>query len=120
MNHTTDKSILFSYQNKCIPISNLNTGTSEQMLLLSRMQKSGNNNTTILEYIQKNNETIQQDITNQLNNINSMRYLPYQPYYPPVIPISVTELQMSTANIGNPMGNNIGCKGARGSQFITS
>jgi len=56
-------------------------------------------------------------LQNQLAALQSTRYAPYQPYVPPVVPVSVMELAMKTANVGNPMPPNMKCKG---SQFVTS
>jgi len=50
-----------------------------------------------------NAASIQQTIGTQLAQLNVQRYEPYQPYVYPVVPLSVQQLQMATANVGNPM-----------------
>jgi len=61
---------------------------------------------------------ITSQITGQLAEINKQRYDPYRPYIPPIIPPSVMELQMMTANVGVPMSV-ITCLSGKGNQTIT-
>jgi hypothetical protein len=73
--------------------------------------------------------TIQSTITNaaainemvfsELINLKNQRYAPYQPYIYPVVPPSVIELQMRTANVGVGVSPDtiVTCKG---SQFVTT
>jgi hypothetical protein len=61
---------------------------------------------------------ITSQITGQLAEINKQRYIPYKPYVYPVIPSSVTQLQMMTANVGVPMSV-ITCLSGKGNQIIT-
>ena len=49
-----------------------------------------------------NRDAITKQIESQLAQITIQRYQPYQPYIYPVVPASVTELAMKTANVGNP------------------
>jgi len=61
---------------------------------------------------------ITSQLTGQLIDINRQRYDPYRPYIPPVIPSSVIQLQMATANVGVPMSV-ITCLSGKGNQTIT-
>jgi hypothetical protein len=58
-------------------------------------------------------------IYSQLIQAGAQRYLPYQPYIFPVVPSSVTQLQMATANVGVPM-TPITCQSGKGNQTVTS
>ena len=64
-----------------------------------------------------NASTITATLQSQLAALAESRYVPYQPYVPPVVPVSVMELAMKTANVGNPMPPFMKCKG---SQFVTN
>ena len=66
----------------------------------------------------QNATDITAQITAQLIDINKQRYDPYRPYIPPVIPSSVMQLQMMTANVGVPMSV-ITCLSGKGNQTIT-
>jgi hypothetical protein len=66
-----------------------------------------------------NAAAINQNIFNQLIDIRNQRYTPYQPYIYPVVPPSVMELQMRTANVGVPHTVNTIAK-CKGSQFVTT
>lgn len=66
-----------------------------------------------------NAAAINENIRNQLVNIRNERYAPYQPYVYPVVPPSVIELQMRTANVGVPHSVNT-IANCRGSQFVTT
>ena len=50
-----------------------------------------------------NASTITAQVQSQLIQIGQERYIPYQPYIPPVMPVSVTQLQMASVNVGVPM-----------------
>jgi hypothetical protein len=91
----------------CIPVIFNSSRTSEQSLLLYGQQK----------YLQETNAAITNQIVqstissvssvtdlvySQLLQVRQDRYLPYRPYIPEVIPPSVIELQMATANVGVP------------------
>jgi hypothetical protein len=72
---------------------------------------------TIQSTIQ-NSATISNQVYCQLLQVNKQRYLPYQPYQYPVVPVSVMQLQMATANVGVPM-TPITCLSGKGNQTIT-
>jgi len=101
----------------------------------------GQTQTTQRSFLLAKEKTIQQDAQHKLNEIkikntienaaaissqiyaqllqeNQQRFAQYRPYIPPVTPVSVTQLQMATANVGVPMSffTMADCKG---SQFIT-
>jgi hypothetical protein len=104
-------------------VVNNNMQTSQGSFLLASQKQQKQQEQTALQ-----SSTIQSTITNatsitntltsQLETVRNQRYIPYQPYIPPVIPSSVTELQMRTANAGVPMSvfTIANCKG---SQFVT-
>ncbi len=73
--------------------------------------------TTVQSTIQ-NTDMITNQLYAQLLQVQQQRYQPYQPYNPPVIPLSVIQLQMATANVGVPV-TPITCKSGKGNQFIT-
>lgn len=50
-----------------------------------------------------NASTITAQVQSQLIQIGQDRYIPYQPYIPPIMPVSVTQLQMASVNVGVPM-----------------
>ena len=64
-----------------------------------------------------NASTITTQIQSQLVQIGQERYIPYQPYIPPVMPSSVIQLQMATANVGVPMSF-FTMSNCRGSQTV--
>ena len=66
-----------------------------------------------------NAAAINENIFSQLVNIRNERYAPYQPYIYPVVPPSVMELQMRTANVGVPHTFNT-IANCKGSQFVTT
>jgi hypothetical protein len=66
-----------------------------------------------------NKDAINESIRRQLVNISNERYAPYQPYVYPVVPPSVMELQMRTANVGVPHTFNT-IANCKGSQFVTT
>jgi len=108
----------------CTPAKvNNNIYNSDQALLMTRQKcfLQGIQSTNTMSTVQStiaNSSTINGLIYSQLVSIQGQRYTPYQPYFPPVIPSSVTQLQMMTANVGNPMPP-ISCRTGRGSQFVT-
>lgn len=95
---------------------------SSSLLQTTTLQFQARNQSTILS------STIQATLANagiitstlqgQLSQLQAQRYVPYQPYIPPVIPSSVTDLQMRTANVGNPMPP-ISMRACRGVQSVT-
>jgi len=103
---------------------NNNVYNSDQAFLLAKQKcfLQGIQSTTTMSTVQStiaNASAINSTIYSQLVQIQGQRYTPYQPYIPPVIPSSVMQLQMMTANVGNPMPP-ITCRTGRGSQFVTS
>jgi len=103
---------------------NNNVYNSDQSLLLARQKcyLQGIQSTTTMSTIQStiaNAAAINSTVYGQLVSIKAQRYAPYQPYVPPVVPSSVTQLQMMTANVGNPMPPLTNCTNARGSLFVT-
>jgi len=105
-------------------VINNNTRTSERSLLLQKQQNflSGINTVNINSTVQttiNNSSIITSTIYGQLLGVRQQRYEPYQPYVPPVIPSSVMQLQMATANAGTPMSffTIADCKG---NQFVTT
>ena len=73
---------------------------------------------TIQSTIQNSN-AISAQVYAQLLDVNKRRYEPYQPYIYPIIPSSVIQLQMATANVGVPM-TVITCLSGKGNQYITT
>ena len=75
--------------------------------------------TSTIQYTQQNAATISAQIQGQLDQLTIQRYVPYQPYIYPVVPVSVMQLQMATANVGVPMSffTAMDCKG---NQFVTT
>jgi len=73
---------------------------------------------TIQSTIQNSN-AISAQVYAQLLDVNKRRYEPYQPYIYPVIPSSVTQLAMATANVGVPK-TVITCLSGKGNQYITT
>lgn len=105
-------------------VSNNSHKTTERSLLLaSQQQMFQANNTIVISSIVSNTIVNSANITStlqgQLQEIKRDRYLPYRPYIPPVIPQSVIDLQMNTANAGVPHSifTIANCKG---SQFVTT
>jgi hypothetical protein len=105
-------------------VTNNNTRTTEQSLLLAKQQQFlMDTNTMIqnstLQYNIQNSTLITSTIYGQLLNLRDTRYLPYRPYIPPFIPSSVIQLEMKTVNVGVPMSffTMADCKG---SQSVTT
>lgn len=104
-------------------ITNNSTQTTEQSLLLAsqRQYELDIQSTIIGSTIQstiENSAAITTQLQAQLEDITFQRYAPYRPYIYPVVPSSVTELAMRTANVGNPMPP-ITILDCKGSQFVT-
>ena len=82
--------------------------TNQGAFLLSKQQKNiqVKQSTLIGNTVQttiKNTNTITSQIRSQLIQFGQQLYIPYQPYIPPVMPVSVTQLQMASVNVGVPM-----------------
>ena len=103
--------------------NNSNKTTERSLLLASQQQFFQANNTnqvsSIVSNTIANSSIITSTIQGQLIQIQRDRYLPYRPYIPEVIPQSVIDLQMNTANAGVPHSvfTIANCKG---SQFVTT
>ena len=99
-------------------IVNNNTQTNSSSLLLATQQQcllqSQNAilNSTLQSTI-NNASSINSTVYSQLLQLRDQRYAPYQPYIPPVVPESVIQLQMMTANVGNRMPDIMRCKGSQ-------
>ena len=106
-------------------IINNSTQTSDRTLLLQQQKQFAMESyQTIVQstiaYTLQNQDTITSTLNTQLQTLQKDRYVPFQPYVYPVIPSSVTQLQMATANVGVPMPDLTGCAKAKGSQFTTT
>ncbi len=105
-------------------VVNNSSRTTESSLLQATVRKqqlcdlTKTTNSTIQSTI-ANAAAINENIFNQLIDIRNQRYAPYQPYIYPVVPPSVMELQMRTANVGVPHTVNT-IANCRGSQFVTT
>ena len=103
--------------------NNSNKTTERSLLLASQQQWFQANNTnqvsSIVSNTISNSASITSTIQGQLLEVRRDRYLPYRPYIPEVIPQSVIDLQMNTANAGVPHSvfTIANCKG---SQFVTT
>jgi hypothetical protein len=105
-------------------VINNNHKTTERSLLLATQQQLFHANNTnqvssIVSSTIANSASITSTLQGQLIGIQRDRYLPYRPYIPEVIPQSVIDLQMNTANAGVPHSvfTIANCKG---SQFVTT
>jgi hypothetical protein len=104
-------------------IVNNNVHKSEGILLLASQRAfaqcayTATNRSTVQSTI-SNATAINSTIYSQLLDVRTQRYTPYQPYIYPLLPSSVIDLQMATANVGNPMPpmTIFNCKR---SQFVT-
>jgi hypothetical protein len=65
----------------------------------------------------QNTSSISNQLYSQLLQVGAQRYTPYQPYVYPVIPSSVTQLQMATVNVGVPV-TPITCLTGKGNQTV--
>ena len=105
-------------------VVNNNSRASEQSLLLGLQQQCYQKqvSTSVYSTVQStlNNSTIiTSTLYGQLLQVKNDRTLPYKPYVYPVVPSSVMQLQMATANVGVPMPvfTIANCKG---SQSVTT
>lgn len=105
-------------------VINNNTKTTERSLLLASQQQfytelSSTSVMSTLQYTQNNNSMITSTIYGELLQLRQDRYQPYQPYQPEIIPSSVMQLEMNTANVGVPHSffTAADCKG---SQSVTT
>ncbi len=119
---SADLQTLSSISSSTFKVNN-NINNTDQAMLLTRQSRflQEVQSTTTMSTIQStiaNAAAINSTIYSQLLNVKAQRYVPYQPYIPPVIPSSVMELQMMTANVGNPMPP-MTIMNCRGSQFVT-
>ena len=91
---TTDQSRILTLQRSVLQASQQNTTgfiTNGTTIVGSTIQSTINNSAAITRQLES-----------QLAQIAIQRYQPYQPYIYPIVPASVTELAMKTANVGNP------------------
>jgi len=65
-----------------------------------------------------NASSITSTLQSQILQIAQQRYAPYQPYIPVMMPSSVIQLQMATANVGVAV-TPITCLTGKGVQFVT-
>ena len=72
----------------------------------------------ILQQIQANAPTIASTIQDELVMLQEQRYAPYRPRIVEVIPQSVLDLQMRTANVGVPVPT-MTIANCKGIQFVT-
>jgi hypothetical protein len=72
----------------------------------------------ILQQIQANAPTITSTIQGELRMLQEERYAPYRPRVVEVMPQSVIDLQMRTANVGVPVPT-MDISNCKGIQFIT-
>ena len=105
-------------------VTNNATRTTERSLLLATQNQlyQDNYNTSVnstLQYATNNSSLITNMIYGQLLEVRKNRYQPYKPYIPPVIPPSVTELEMRTVNVGVPFSVSVMAR-CKGSQSITT
>jgi hypothetical protein len=105
-------------------IVNGETRTTQGSLLAAKQQSvlqdaNQASITSTIQYTQQNAAAISAQIQGQLDQLTVKRYVPYQPYIYPVVPVSVMQLQMATANVGVPMSffTAMDCKG---NQFVTT
>jgi hypothetical protein len=105
-------------------IVNGETRTTQGSLLAAKQQSvlqdaNQASITSTIQYTQQNAAAISAQIQGQLDQLTVQRYVPYQPYIYPVVPVSVMQLQMATANVGVPMSffTAMDCKG---NQFVTT
>ena len=104
------------------PSMNSTQATEQSLLLASQRQyELAIQRTIIGSTIQstiENSAAITAQLQAQLEDITFQRYAPYRPYIYPVVPSSVTDLAMRTANVGNPMPP-ITILDCKGNQFVT-
>lgn len=106
-----------------IVTNNSHKTTERSLLLASQQQMFQTNNTLLVSSLVSNtisnSENITSTLQGQLQEIKRDRYLPYRPYIPPIIPQSVIDLQMNTANAGVPHSV-FSITNCKGSQFVTT
>jgi hypothetical protein len=119
---TTDKFI--SSISMLSTVTNNSTRTTESALLEATVKKQQQEieQQTMQSTLQStiaNAAAINDQFFSQLVDLKKARYEPYQPYIYPVVPESVIQLQMRTANVGTgvPPDTIMNC---RGSQFVTT
>ena len=119
---STMTSIVSSMATTMVPSMNSAQATEQSLLLASQRQYELAIQSTIIgSTIQstiENSAAITTQLQAQLEDITFQRYAPYRPYIYPVVPSSVTELAMRTANVGNPMPP-ITILDCKGNQFVT-
>jgi hypothetical protein len=98
--------------------------TNTQSLLLATQQQCFSYSrdlmtSSMVQSTIANNNTIISSIYGQLSQIKTDRYEPYKPYVYPVIPQSVIDLQMNSANVGVPQPF-FNCSNSKGIQFVTT
>ena len=105
-------------------VVNNSTQTSQQSLLLAQQRQylqdvQAKKVAELVLASQANQQAINRQIQGELAQLTAVRYQPYQPYIYPCVPQSVIDLEMATANVGNPMppATIARCKG---SQFVTT
>ena len=103
--------------------TNNSANATQHSLLIGRqtMQAQQIHDTMVastLQTILANTTSITNTLNAQLLQTKEQRYAPYLPYIPPVIPSSVMQLQMATANVGVAV-TPITCKTGKGNQFVT-
>jgi hypothetical protein len=108
----------------CTPVIYNSSRTSEKSLLLyGQQQYLQEINATATNQIVQSTISSVSSITSlvygQLLQVKQDRYLPYRPYIPEVIPQSVIDLQMMTANVGVPQSF-FTYQNCKGSQTITT
>lgn len=100
--------------------SGIMSGATERSRILARQSCFSSIATACMVQCTIQQSTIlSNQIYSQLIQAGAQRYLPYQPYIFPVVPSSVTQLQMATANVGVPM-TPITCQSGKGNQTVTS
>ena len=105
-------------------VTNNSTRTTESALLQAMIKKQQecikqeNINSTLQSTI-ANAAAINETVFSQLVDLSKARYAPYQPYIYPVVPPSVIELEMRTANVGVGVTPDT-IMNCRGSQFVTT
>jgi hypothetical protein len=100
-------------------MSGVSQGTLLQMRQQSCIQRATGSilANTIHSTIQ-NSDAISNQVYSQLLQAGAERNNAYRPYIYPVVPVSVMQLQMATANVGVPMMP-ITCLTGKGNQYIT-
>jgi len=100
------------------------SGVSQGTLLQMKQQAciQGATSSILASTIQstiQNSDAISSQVYSQLLQAGAQRNNAYQPYIYPVVPLSVMQLQMATANVGVPMMP-ITCLTGKGNQYVTT